>query len=96
VAEERPARDRVRYRERYLDEVRERLARQEQTIAHLTASGRSTALAEKRLASLRRALDGLLQRRRGWTECQDNTPVGVAPGQLGPAEPQPQPGSQIP
>lgn len=36
-------------RDPYIDDARERIVRQEQAIEHLAASGRSTALAERRL-----------------------------------------------
>jgi uncharacterized coiled-coil protein SlyX len=79
-----------------LEDVRERIARQEQVIAHLTANGRSTALAEKRLASLRHALDAMLQRRRARADgLGDATPVAT-PGQLGPQERDGQPGAEAP
>ncbi len=101
MTEELPDRDRIRDRNRarararYLEEVRERLARQEQVIAHLAASGHSTIPAEKRLAALHRSLDAMLERRRGVAERQRNALFTASPGQLGPAE-KGQPGSEAP
>jgi uncharacterized coiled-coil protein SlyX len=81
-------------RTRYLDEVRERLARQEQVIAHLAASGRSTALAEKRLMVRRQALDALLQRHERRSAGQGSTSSNT-PAQLGPADRDGRPGSEV-
>jgi Tfp pilus assembly protein FimT len=79
-----------------LEDVRERIARQEQVIAHLAANGRSTILAEKRLASLRHALDAMLQRRRARAERQTNILCIPVSGQFGQAERDGQPGSEAP
>ena len=88
VAKELPTCDRIRARDRdrYIEEVRARFARQEQAIAHLAANGHSTALAEKRLMRRRQALDTLLERRKGEAEAQGSVPSTATPGQLGPAE----------
>jgi len=83
-------------RDRYLGYARERIVRQEQAIAHLAACGCNTTLAEKRLVSLRRPLDAMLQRRQARAEEQANTPCVPAPGQLGPVERDGQSGSEAP
>ena len=73
--------------DRHVKKKREHIARQEQTIAHLAASGRSTTRAEKRLMTLCLALDAMLQRRRSWAEGQgriaadDAAPLSSTPGQ---------------
>jgi len=83
-------------RDSSLEDTMERIVRQEQTIAHLAATGRSTALAEKRLASRRRSLDAMLQRRQARAEGQgDATPI-TTPDQLGLAERDGQPGAEAP
>jgi hypothetical protein len=90
------ARERQRERERCLENTRERILRQEQSIAHLAADGRSTVLAEKRLVAMRRALDALLERRRSRAEGRDSAPLTTLPDQLGPAERMGQPGAETP
>jgi len=90
------ARAQAHARARYLDDARERIARQEQVIAHLAASGRSIALAEKRLVQRRQALDALLQRHQQRGGGQESTMPGAIPGQLGTAERHGQPGSETP